>query len=113
VNAGDAGIGAGRNLNIAAQRVLGLDNIQVSGTSTGVPPETSGLGAALSGISAAASSSSNAAAASAADAQQNGTRAAPLAQSALSWLEVFVIGLGDETCRQDDLECLKRQKPAQ
>ncbi|WP_025041352.1 filamentous haemagglutinin family protein [Nitrosospira briensis] len=36
VNAGDAGIRAG-NLNIAAQVVLGADNISVSGTSTGTP----------------------------------------------------------------------------
>jgi hypothetical protein len=36
VNAGDAGIRAG-NLNIAAQIVLGADNIAVAGTSTGTP----------------------------------------------------------------------------
>ena len=36
VNAGDAGIRAG-NLNIAAQVVLGADNISVAGTSTGTP----------------------------------------------------------------------------
>lgn len=36
VNAGDAGIRAG-NLNIAAQVVLGADNIKVSGTSAGTP----------------------------------------------------------------------------
>ncbi|WP_097066645.1 filamentous haemagglutinin family protein [Nitrosovibrio sp. Nv4] len=36
VNAGDAGIRAG-NLNIAAQVVLGADNIAVAGTSTGTP----------------------------------------------------------------------------
>jgi hypothetical protein len=40
------------------------------------------------------------------DAQED----APLADAALSWLEVFVVGLGDEGCRQDDLECLKRQR---
>jgi hypothetical protein len=34
----------------------------------------------------------------------------PLAQTALSWLEVFVTGLGEENCKQDDIECLKRQK---
>ena len=34
---------------------------------------------------------------------------ASLAQTAMSWLEVFVIGLGEENCKTDDMECLKRQ----
>ena len=34
VDAGDAGIGSAGNLNVAAQQVVGLDNIQVGGTST-------------------------------------------------------------------------------
>lgn len=34
----------------------------------------------------------------------------PIASAALSWLEVFVTGLGEENCKQDDVECLKRQK---
>ena len=41
-------------------------------------------------------------------AEQNA--AAPLTQTALNWLDVFVTGLGDENCKTDDLECLKRQK---
>jgi hypothetical protein len=51
VNAGDAGIRAG-NLNIAAQVVLGADNISVSGTSSGTPvADTSAVTAASSGAS--------------------------------------------------------------
>ncbi|MBU1222235.1 MAG: filamentous hemagglutinin family protein [Gammaproteobacteria bacterium] len=51
VNAGDAGIRAG-NLNIAAQVVLGADNISVSGSSTGTPvADTSAVAAASSGAS--------------------------------------------------------------
>lgn len=51
VDAGDAGIRAG-NLNIAAQVVLGADNISVSGTSTGTPvADTSAVTAASSGAS--------------------------------------------------------------
>jgi len=109
VNAGDAGIGSAGNLNIAAQQVLGLDNIQVGGASTGVPPEVSGLGASLSGVTAAAGSSTNAATSSTTTSQQSATPA-PLAQTALSWLEVFVQGLGEEDCSPNDMECLKRQK---
>ncbi len=49
VNAGDAGIRAG-NLNIAAQIVIGADNITVSGTSSGTPvADTGAVTAAASG----------------------------------------------------------------
>jgi hypothetical protein len=109
VNAGDAGIGAAGNLNVAAQTVVGLDNIQVGGVSTGVPAETSGLGASLSGASNVASSASQASE----DAMSGGADAANsqdgMAASSLSWLDVAVVGLGEETCNPRDLECLKRQ----
>jgi hypothetical protein len=45
VNAGDAGIRAGGNLTIGAQRVVGADNIQVGGISAGVPISNSGAAA--------------------------------------------------------------------
>jgi filamentous hemagglutinin len=109
VNAGDAGIVAG-NLTIAATAVLGADNISVGGIAVGVPVDAGGLGASLAGASSVASSASSAAQmaidSGGGDAQED----APLADAALSWLEVFVVGLGDEGCRQDDLECLKRQR---
>jgi len=110
VNAGDAGIGSAGNLNIAAQSVIGLDNIQVGGTSTGVPPEASGLGASLSGVSGAASSSTNAAGAAVMNRDAAKDSAAPLAQSALGWLDVFVEGFGEEVCKPSDAECLKRNR---
>ena len=109
VNAGDAGIGSSGNLTIAAQRVLGLDNIQVGGVSTGVPPEVSGLGAALSGASASGSSTANAATSTASESATQAA-AAPLASSALSWIDVFIEGFGAEACKPTDLDCLKRQK---
>jgi filamentous hemagglutinin len=108
VNAGDAGIVAG-NLTIAATAVLGASNIQVSGTSVGVPVDTGGLGASLAGASSTASSASSAATMAVGSNDQQ-EKKAPNADSALSWLDVFVIGLGDENCKQDDNECLKRQK---
>jgi len=110
VNAGDAGIGAAGNLNIAAQQVLGLGNIQVGGTSTGVPAETSNLGASLSSASAVGASSSNAAGSALGGGPEGKDAAAPLASGALNWLDVFVTGLGEEGCKPDDLECLKRQR---
>jgi filamentous hemagglutinin len=107
VNAGDAGIVAG-NLTIAATAVLGADNIKVSGVAVGVPVDTGGLGASLAGVSAAANSASNSAA-MALDGSESKENLSPAAEAALSWLEVFVVGLGEDGCKQDDVECLKRQ----
>ncbi|MDD5272725.1 MAG: filamentous hemagglutinin family protein, partial [Methylovulum sp.] len=51
VNAGEAGIG-GKNVTISATQVLGSNNIQVGGVSTGVPAASVGsLAAGLSGLS--------------------------------------------------------------
>jgi filamentous hemagglutinin len=111
VNAGDAGIGAAGNINIAAAHVIGALNINFGGTATGVPSDLSGLAASLSGVSAVASSAT--ASSTTSVAESNAQReTAPMAQTALSWLEVFVTGLGEENCKQDDIECLKRQRSA-
>jgi hypothetical protein len=110
VNAGDAGIGAAGNINIAAQSVLGVSNINFGGTATGVPAQISSVGSALSGASAAASSASNTSTATVASAASDKAAAAPLSQAALSFLDVFVTGLGEENCKPDDIDCLKRQK---
>jgi filamentous hemagglutinin len=111
VNAGDAGIGAAGNINIAAAHVIGALNINFGGSASGVPSDLSGLGASLSGVSAVASSATSSSTTSVAESNAQ-KETAPLAQSALSWLEVFVTGLGEENCKQDDIECLKRQKSA-
>jgi hypothetical protein len=109
VNAGDAGIVAG-NLTIGATAVLGADNIKVSGVSVGVPVDAGGLGASLQGVSSLASGAASAGGMSVdSAAERRKDEGAPLASSALTWLEVFVMGLGEENCRPDDIECLKRQ----
>jgi len=110
VNAGQAGISSAGNLNIAAQSVVNIGNISVGGTSTGVPPEVSGLGVSVAAAASAGSASSASQTNSAANADSQGSKEAPLAQAALSWLEVFVTGLGEENCRPDDMDCLRRQK---
>ncbi len=109
VNAGDAGIGAAGNLNVAAQQVVGLDNIQVGGSSTGVPAETSNLGAALSGASNASTSASSASSETVQDGR-GGAGPAPLADTALGWLDVFVEGFGEEVCKPADDVCLQRSR---
>ena len=107
MNADDAGIVAG-NLTVAATAVLGGSNITVSGTTVGVPVTVTGLGASFSSASSSAGATSNSAE------SYNGSNAAgrsnaPVADAAISWLDVFVTGLGEDNCKSDDLECLKRQ----
>ncbi len=110
VNAGDAGIGAAGDINIAALHVVGLDNITFGGTSAGVPAQVSNIGVTLAGAASAANSASNASTTNAAANGDKETAVAPLAQAALTWLDVFVTGLGEENCKPDDIDCLKRQK---
>lgn len=107
VDAGDAGIGSAGDVVIAATEVLGADNIDVGGIAVGIPVETSGLAAGLTNASATASSATNSATGGVDSGGQDS--AAPIAEGALSWLEVFVVGLGEEGCKQDDIACLKRQ----
>jgi hypothetical protein len=110
VNAGDAGIASAGNINIAARSVLGVGNIQFGGTATGVPAEVSSLGATLSGAASAGTSATTSATAAVQESQRAAEQsAAPLADTSLGWLEVFVTGLGEANCKPDDLECLKQQ----
>jgi len=108
VNAGDAGIVAG-NLTIAATAVLGADNIKVSGVSVGVPVDTGALGASIPSSGPAPGTNDPSKMALDASGKKE-EKNAPQADTALSWLEVFVMGLGEDNCKQDDIECLKKQK---
>jgi filamentous hemagglutinin len=111
INAGDAGIGAAGNITLAALHVLGVDNIQFGGTAVGVPAVVSNIGVTLAGVSNVASSSTNNAQNVADEAAKRAAaQDAPQATAAISWLDVFVSGLGEENCKPDDMDCLKRQK---
>jgi filamentous hemagglutinin family protein len=109
VDAGDAGIVAG-NLTIGATAVLGATNIQVSGAAVGVPVDSSGLGASLTGVSSVSGAASSAAEASVQTGSQNAQDSQSIGDEALSWLDVFVVGLGEESCDPKDMECVRRQK---
>ncbi|MBN8281015.1 MAG: filamentous hemagglutinin family protein, partial [Gammaproteobacteria bacterium] len=110
VNAGDAGIGAAGNLNIAAPQVVGLDNIQVGGLSTGVPTDSGGIASSLTGVSSLGSS----AAEGATDAVGNAAGGeAPMADEAMGWLDVFVEGFGTGKEEEDEEEKAKRRKKDQ
>src|SRR5262249_56937508 len=105
VNANEAGIVAG-NLTIAATAVLGTNNISVSGPSVGVPVETAVVSPGAASAASAAGGQVNAENALAAAAQDQASKT-PQADSALGWLDVFVLGFGEETCKAEDVECLK------
>jgi hypothetical protein len=107
VNANDAGIAAG-NLTIGATAILGANNITFTGTALGLPPPAPALGATTLGASSTATSASNAAQMALSDSSRSNGDKAPLADSALGWIDVFVIGLGAESCKPEDAECLKR-----
>jgi hypothetical protein len=96
VNAGDAGIRAG-NLNIAAQVVLGADNISVSGSSAGTPvADTSAVTAASSGATNADGGVSNATAALSSNLADAARAAEELKQSFKpTFITAEVVGHGD------------------
>jgi hypothetical protein len=94
VNAGDAGIRASGNLNIAAVRVLNAGNIQVGGKSSGVPTVAAPNVASLSAASSTVGAGANAANEVARQQQQN-----PAQQEAIplpSIITVEVLGYGDD-----------------
>ncbi|MHB8814749.1 MAG: filamentous hemagglutinin family protein, partial [Steroidobacteraceae bacterium] len=108
VNANDAGIVAG-NLTIAATAVLGTNNITVTGSEVGVPVAVTGTGASVVGASSSAGGALSSAQANLAQAGPQ-QQEAPKAAAELRWLNVFVLGFGEQTCSASDIECLKRQK---
>ncbi len=108
VDAGDAGIGAAGNVNLAAAAVVGASNINFGGTATGVPAAVSSVTAAVSGAAGAAAGATTSAASMSGSGSNQAP--APIAQAAMSWLDVFISGMGMDNCKPEDLECLKRQK---
>lgn len=94
VDAGDAGILAEGNLTIGAQQVVGTENINVGGVATGVPADSSvGLAAGLTNASNLASGADKSAQDNLASATDDAIDT-PLADAALSFLEVEVLGFG-------------------
>ncbi|MDO8450817.1 MAG: filamentous hemagglutinin family protein [Rhodoferax sp.] len=96
VNAGDGGIRAG-NLNIAAQVVLGSENISVSGKSAGTPvADTSAVTASASGATSAGDDLSKTTAALSQSAADSAKNAQSLADSLKpSFVRVDVLGFGE------------------
>ncbi len=91
VDAGDAGIRASGNLNIAAVRVLNASNISVGGKSSGVPTTASANIGGLAAASAAAGAANNAASEVASNSQR---QTQPASAELPSIITVEVVGYG-------------------
>lgn len=91
INAGDAGISVGGDLLLAANQVLGADNISVGGVAVGVPASTSISAGTLSLGNVAASATENAA-----NAMNNAVSNAAAAAAAgnAAFVTVDIIGVG-------------------
>jgi filamentous hemagglutinin len=119
VNAGDAGIRASGNLNIAAAHVVGANNIQVNGLSVGVAAAADTSGLSVSGVSnlGDAAKAASDATSSLANASEDAQKAAEemkqnLAGFKPSYVSVEVLGFGDgtEACPKNDDSCRKQKK---
>ncbi|MBU1397061.1 MAG: filamentous hemagglutinin family protein, partial [Gammaproteobacteria bacterium] len=97
VNAGDAGIRAGGNLTIGADRVVGADNIQVGGISTGVPISNDGAAAAAATSAGNVGSEATSATASLSQNLAEAVRAAEELKNAFkpTFITAEVIGHGE------------------
>ncbi|MEO1201211.1 MAG: filamentous hemagglutinin family protein [Pseudomonadota bacterium] len=90
INTGDAGIAGG---NFVAAGIIVGSRFSFSGTVTGAPVSTP-VGPALAAVSAAAASATQTAEATVAESSDDDDDT-PLADEALGWLDVFVLGFGD------------------
>ena len=88
VNAGEAGIGAAGDLNIAAARVVGTELIDVGGVAVGIPDDNSGAAASLVGVSNLAGNATSGVADEASSSLQDN------AAERLAFLEVNVLDYG-------------------
>lgn len=94
VDAGEAGIG-GSNITIAATAVLGANNIQVSGSSTGVPSTNVSVPIAPAGAAAAATAATNTAESGVNNNTNQANEKNALAENRLSPISVDILGYGE------------------
>ncbi len=105
VDAGDAGIRVSGNFNVFAVQILGTDNIDVQGVSTGLPVPPAAPPTSLNVDDAAAKGSrviGCAAGVASRQVQENAAIKSP------SLIEVKVLGYGEE-CAEDREDCKKSE----
>ena len=105
VDAGDAGIDVGGSLILAAEEVIGRDNFSVGGDVSGVQLSDSGPPIALTTAADSVSAGVNDSVENTAMGDANEESEGSFGSSALKWLEVFVIGYGDETASMSTKPC--------
>ena len=116
INAGDAGIRSAGNLSVAAITVVGADNIQVGGVSTGVAVADSGGLSGLAGSGALVDTKgTQEATASLGNSTQDTEKSKQEAKQALasfkpSFISVEVLGFGDGTASTNDGEDAAERK---
>ncbi len=93
IDAGDAGISASGNINLAAVTIVNAQNISSGGSSTGTP-STSVSGPSVSTITSASNTSAAAGAAAVNPTEQKAPETQPVAEPELSIITVEVIGYG-------------------
>ena len=109
IDAGDAGIRSAGNLNVAATQILNASNIQVAGSSGGVPSAPSVAAPNLGGLSAASNTAGAASSAATEAARQ--TPVQPQPQDELpSIISVEVIGYGGGSAPAEDDEEERRRR---
>jgi hypothetical protein len=106
VDAGDAGIRASGNLNIAAVQVLNADNISTGGTSVGVPTAPTVAAPNVGGLTSGASSSAAANSAASQVSQQGKPQDKPLDESP-STISVEILGYGGGEGDKDEEDAQK------
>lgn len=96
VDAGEAGIG-GRNVAIAATAIIGVTNIQATGTLTGAPPPAPAFATSLTGASQLAAGANQAADTALAESMDNTrqTTQPVTVPMPVNLLSVEVVGFGD------------------
>ncbi len=111
IDAGDAGIRSAGNLNVAATQILNASNIQVSGSSGGVPSTPSVAAPSLGGLASAsntAGAANNAASEAAKQQQAQGQQKEEL--PSIITVEVLGYGGGDGGGNSDEEEEERRRK---